>query len=495
MLESAWIKYFSASFEITVSSCAFAQASFYDFSVLLAVDDTWFNGATFTSSVSSSELLTSKTPLWSTHISSQETLPRNSHQYHKYSLCQPLNQADLSSRKTCCTLEMEWALLDLTVKQLQQSLSAYLARWSAQVSELRHALRDHIFRTLEVFHMELNRTLCGTLDPRHKVSSCTQISSELFPKFRLMIEQFLIGQGDANLDISIPIDNLIMQLLIDASCQSKRLLADSTMEDFDGEFKCHKYCQARLNLILDSLMTNSEQALLSESQQFGEPTAQRLSESRRQGTHMFDSSPDRLLDVSQYKSLYTPELLFAIRLNRILMHSLEVVETLIEGLREYNMAQGTCAYKLMRMQYCSLCAGLDLTRPCHELCLTILSGCLKPLSELHLSWKRLTDALKTVTKTFLDKPQLNLIVQLRQVPGRLVTYYKHLLKTNAAWLQPQCSGTQKLLDLFESVDPIKSKASETPSSTDVNTLKNYRELLTRIHRKVRLALEVLAEHF
>ncbi|KAA3681741.1 uncharacterized protein DEA37_0013144 [Paragonimus westermani] len=492
----------------------FTEASFYEFSVLLAVDATWFNGATFTSSVSSSELFNSKTQLWSTHSSSQEQLPRNSHQYHRYSLCHPLNQADLSSRKTCCTLEMEWALLDLTVKQLQESLSAYLARWSAQLSELRHALRDHIFRTLEVFHMELNRTLCGALDPRHKVYNCTQISSELFPKFRLMIEQFLIGQGDANLDISIPIDNLIMQLLIDASCQSTRLLADSTMEEFDEEFKrkdavvkpitassintisrCHKYCQARLNFILDSLMTNSEQVLLSESEQFGGPTSQRLSDSRRQFTHMFDSSHDRLLDVSQYKSLYTPELLFAIRLNRILMHSLELVETLIEGLREYNMAQGTCAYKLMRMQYCSLCAGLDLTRPCHELCLTILSGCLKPLSELHLSWKRLTDALKTVTKTFLDKPQLNLIVQLRQVPARLVTYYKHLLKTNAAWLQPQCSGTQKLLDLFESVDPIKSRSSETPSSTDVTTLQNYRELLTQIHRKVHLAVELLGKHF
>ncbi|KAF7231816.1 hypothetical protein EG68_07203 [Paragonimus skrjabini miyazakii] len=206
-------------------------------------------------------------------------------------------------------------------------------------------------------------------------------------------------------------------------------------------FRCHKYCQARLNLILDSLMTNSEQALLSESEHFRGSISQRLRESRRvhrRGTRMFDSGPDthdRLLDVSQYKSLYSPELLFAIRLNRILMHSLEVAETLIEGLREYNMAQGTCAYKLMRMQYCSLCAGLDLTRPCPELCLTILSGCLKPLSELHLSWKRLTDALKTVTKTFLDKPQLNLIVQLRQLPGRLVTYYKHLLKTHTAWME------------------------------------------------------------
>ncbi|KAF5403319.1 hypothetical protein PHET_03408 [Paragonimus heterotremus] len=148
------------------------------------------------------------------------------------------------------------------------------------------------------------------------------------------------------------------------------------------------------------------------------------------------------------------------------------------------MAQGTCAYKLMRMQYCSLCAGLDLTRPCPELCLTILSGCLKPLSELHFSWKRLTDALKTVAKTFLDKPQLNLIVQLRQLPGRLVTYYKHLLKTHTAWLQPQCSGTQKLLEIFESVDPTKSIDSETPSSTDITTLQTYRELMTRIHRKM-----------
>ncbi|KAF7259918.1 hypothetical protein EG68_05130 [Paragonimus skrjabini miyazakii] len=105
------------------------------------MDSNWFDGATFTPSISSSETLTSKTPLWSTHLSSQETLSRNSHPYHIYSLCHPLNQTDLSSRKTCCTMEMELALLDQTTKQLQDSLSTYLARWSAQVSELRHALR------------------------------------------------------------------------------------------------------------------------------------------------------------------------------------------------------------------------------------------------------------------------------------------------------------------------------------------------------------------
>ncbi|KAF5403320.1 Glypican [Paragonimus heterotremus] len=311
------------------------------------MDSNWFYGATSTPSISSSETLTSKTPLWLTHLSSQETLSRNSHPHHTYSLCHALNQSDLSSRKTCCTMEMEWALLDRTVKQLQDSLSTYLARWSTQVSELRHALRDHIFRTLEVFHMQLNKTLCGTLVPRHTVTNCTQLSTELFPKFRLMIEQFLVGQGGANLDISIPIDNLIMQLLIDASCQSKRLLVGDAMENFDEEFKCHKYCQARLNLILDSLMTNSEQVLLSETEHFRGSTAQRLSESgrvHRRGTRVFDSTPDthdRLLDVSQYKSLYSPELLFAIRLNRILMHSLEVAETLIEGLRERSGEEST----------------------------------------------------------------------------------------------------------------------------------------------------------
>lgn len=44
------------------------------------------------------------------------------------------------------------------------------------------------------------------------------------------------------------------------------------------------------------------------------------------------------------------------------------------------------------------------------------------------------DTIKIASDTFLDKPQLSMMVQFRQLPRRLTAYFRHLLKTHKDWV-------------------------------------------------------------
>ncbi|CAH8664351.1 unnamed protein product [Dicrocoelium dendriticum] len=417
-----------------------------------------------------------------------------------FSLCAPHHHENITSMLTCCTMEMERNLLHRTQREIQEGLSGFLSRWSTDVSKLRARLRDEYLTTFELFRKELNRTLCSNVDATHTAPNCSQFSAELFHKFRSLGEQLMLGTEDMSREISTPIDNLIMHLLIDMSCQSKSQSGTSTLEEYNEEIRCQKYCQARLNPILDSQMSGLDSNQLKEivgnyigsaptSQSFAYPWLQKhrqeLPTAKKTENNWRQSNSD------QYKRLYSQDLLYAFRLNRLLMQSLELAETLIEGLTEFNPAQGSCMHKLMRMHRCALCAGEPLTRPCPELCLTIMFNCLKPITELHTSWKRFTEAIKLVVQTLLAKPQLSLAVQFKQLPRRLVAYFRHFLTYHKEWLQPQCSGTEKLLELFSLSESVEEEAHSETSNADVLTqLQRQQESLGSLQLKVDLWAEV-----
>ncbi|GAA53758.1 hypothetical protein CLF_111004, partial [Clonorchis sinensis] len=75
------------------------------------------------------------------------------------------------------------------------------------------------------------------------------------------------------------------------------------------------------------------------------------------------------------------------------------------------------------------------------------------------------------------------MVQFKQLPKRLIGYFRHLLKTHKHWLQPQCSGTTKLLDLFEMGGPI-SYEEEAPSSSEMNILRSHQAIMKEMVIKV-----------
>ncbi|CAH8823557.1 unnamed protein product [Trichobilharzia szidati] len=445
-------------------------------------------------------------------------------------------------QQTCCTFQMELGLLQRTTEELHQSLSNYLGRWHKELLSLRTALRDEVIQSLETLKITLNQTLCSyeLLKPVKEFAqaissnrswSCWQHTVELISKLRLVLEQSFITQDDIILDLMFPIDNFLMQSLLETSCQTH--ITDTKniqAEELDEKIKCHEYCQARLNLIFDSLTGHSDLPSLTRksrnllvnnnnnNNKASKNTLSRQSKSsqvnkdedeytmgneirtlRRRNTKSQYTTPttttnknnknnnnnnndsNQIVDAEQFRLLYRPELVFTFRLNRKLIQSLELGESLIDGLKNFNIAQGTCMRKLMRMHHCALCAGETLSRPCPGLCLRILLNCLKPLNQLNPHWHRFTETIKGVAEMLLEKPHLRLEYQLKDFPERLVNYYYQLLNTYHNWLQPQCSGIVKLYGVFSLIkNNLKSVQQRTSRKTEEHYLKNYKKVFEQI---------------
>ncbi|CAI2722753.1 unnamed protein product [Schistosoma spindalis] len=424
-------------------------------------------------------------------------------------------------KHTCCTFQMELGLLQKTTEELHQSLSTYLERWHKELAKLRTALRDQLIESLELLKIQLNQTFCSyefiinnnsNENSTNYTWNCWYHIMELISKFRLILEQSFLTQDDIILDLMFPVDNYLMQSLLETSCQT--YMTDSKniqAEELDEKIKCHEYCQARLNLIFDSLtghsdlpsltrksrnlfvnkvnrhsllqLTNNEKNLIKNEEK-------RISKSRniKSSNHINNYNTDNdmnqmnnfLIEAEQYRMLYRPELVFTFRLNRKLIQSLELGESLIDGLKNFNIAQGTCMRKLMRMHYCALCAGETLTRPCPELCLKILLDCLRPLSQLNPQWYRFTETIKSVADIFLGKPQLRLESQLDDFPEHLVNYYHQLLHTYHNWLQPQCSGIKKLYNVFDQLKNNSKTIFQTIKSNNTKRLKQHKKIFEQM---------------
>ncbi|XP_071798085.1 glypican-6-like [Asterias amurensis] len=55
-----------------------------------------------------------------------------------------------------------------------------------------------------------------------------------------------------------------------------------------------------------------------------------------------------------------------------------------------------CQKSLMRMSYCPHCRGLPTTKPCYNMCLNTMKGCLAEQAELDAAWNNYIDALLTL---------------------------------------------------------------------------------------------------
>ncbi|XP_018647710.1 putative glypican [Schistosoma mansoni] len=248
---------------------------------------------------------------------------------------------------------------------------------------------------------------------------------------------------------------------------------------------CHEYCQARLNLIFDSLTGHSDLPSLTRKSRnlFVNNKVNRhsLLPLPNDRNHPMKDEERRISKAEQYRMLYRPELVFTFRLNRKLIQSLELGESLIDGLKNFNIAQGTCMRKLMRMHYCALCSGETLSRPCPGLCLKILSDCLRPLSQLNPQWYRFTETIKSVADIFLEKPQLRLESQLDDFPEHLVNYYHQLLHTYHNWLQPQCSGIKKLYNVFDQLKNNSKTIFQTmKKNNNTKRLKHHKKIFEQM---------------
>ncbi|VDQ14735.1 unnamed protein product [Trichobilharzia regenti] len=91
---------------------------------------------------------------------------------------------------------------------------------------------DELIQSLEALKITLNQTLCSyeLLKPIKEFAqtissnrswSCWQHTVELISKLRLILEQSFLTQDDIILDLMFPIDNFLMQSLLETSCQTQ----------------------------------------------------------------------------------------------------------------------------------------------------------------------------------------------------------------------------------------------------------------------------------
>ncbi|VDD82428.1 unnamed protein product [Mesocestoides corti] len=71
--------------------------------------------------------------------------------------------------------------------------------------------------------------------------------------------------------------------------------------------------------------------------------------------------------------------------------ALEYLHQLLDAFISFDLGSRGCDRVLMRMHYCSLCAGYPLAHPCPAFCEASLTRCLRPISVLQTAWTNVFD--------------------------------------------------------------------------------------------------------
>jgi len=92
--------------------------------------------------------------------------------------------------------------------------------------------------------------------------------------------------------------------------------------------------------------------------------------------------------------------------------------------RSYNLAD-SCKAALVRMQYCSVCAGYGRFKPCLSLCVNTLRGCFADMEEVQQMFLKFTKLLRTLSVRLVNdlKPDRFVDKNLKQLLG-MVEYLK-----------------------------------------------------------------------
>uniref|UniRef100_A0A914XGA7 Glypican-6 n=1 Tax=Plectus sambesii TaxID=2011161 RepID=A0A914XGA7_9BILA len=70
---------------------------------------------------------------------------------------------------------------------------------------------------------------------------------------------------------------------------------------------------------------------------------------------------------------------------RVFVEALATARDVVHRVMELNLSSA-CSTGLMRMSYCSACGGVPDVRPCNNLCLNVMKGCLARQTELDADW-------------------------------------------------------------------------------------------------------------
>jgi hypothetical protein len=101
---------------------------------------------------------------------------------------------------------------------------------------------------------------------------------------------------------------------------------------------------------------------------------------------------DRLRPFGDVPSKLAPQLQRAFVAARTFVHGLATGRDVIIAMSKIEWSQ-SCINGIMRMNYCSYCRGLADVKPCRNLCLNVLKGCLAGHADVDDAWNTFIDEL------------------------------------------------------------------------------------------------------
>uniref|UniRef100_A0A5K3F958 Glypican-1 n=1 Tax=Mesocestoides corti TaxID=53468 RepID=A0A5K3F958_MESCO len=162
--------------------------------------------------------------------------------------------------------------------------------------------------------------------------------------------------------------------------------------------------------------------------------------------------------------------------------ALEYLHQLLDAFISFDLGSRGCDRVLMRMHYCSLCAGYPLAHPCPAFCEASLTRCLRPISVLQTAWTNVFDTLYDQLQTSSDPSNLMIKNIAAYAPKAIIEFYRTVMFSVQKMLPPNCKLERLHGDQGFAVDTIAfiSRTFRTTGQTQTLRISHKLQMLKHL---------------
>lgn len=278
--------------------------------------------------------------------------------------------------KTCCRLEDEWKLEQLSMSELQQLVNAEVDGFKVKVQKVVTSYKEHVIRLLENLASRMTQVLEIEfhLPSKHVNSTVADL-----------VDHLHVYLDDGNVDLSKIVEHFL----------------DSTF--------ALSYYHILHEPATESSIPDAEHSscVLSVKNNF----------------------PGRSFTTAKFRS----SLSFIKTLRSMIVSTGEVA-----ALANNMDLDETCSRHLAKMNYCSKCTGTLRTPPCHWFCANVYTGCLANFMDLDFHWRDFIQVLNQLTTT--TKNHVVVVESFPKKLEETLIHYQLEAELMHAMVSNQCGG-------------------------------------------------------
>lgn len=178
---------------------------------------------------------------------------------------------------------------------------------------------------------------------------------------------------------------------------------------------------------------------------------------------------------------------------RTFVQGLAIGRNVVEAVAEISPTSA-CDRALMKLMYCPHCHGLTTTKPCANLCLNTMKGCLASVAELNTSWNEYIDALLMVAGRLEGPFNIESVVDPIdvQISDAIMNFQENGIKVSEKVFQGCGRPPLARRRRDTSPDAVLNSASDSSRQNRANreakpSGKNLNRLVRDIKEKIELA--------